>query len=106
MPVRDDRYRSFVRIVASAEAVELAAERGGRVYVWTQARRCCHGATTWLEVAHEPPPGVSFDRVADGELAVFLPHDLGRRPTELHLEARGRRRRRIEAYWDGCAFVL
>jgi len=106
MPVRDDRYGSFVRIVASPEAVELAAERGGRVYVWTQARRCCHGTTTWLEVAHEPPAGIPFECVADGEPAVFLPRDLGRRPDELHLEARGRRRRRVEAYWDGCAFVV
>ena len=95
-----------MRIVASTEALELAAERGGRLYVWTRARRCCHGAVTWLEAAHEPPAGVAFECVDDGgDIQVFMPRDLVRRPDELHLEARGRRRRRIEAYWDGCVFV-
>ena len=95
-----------MRIVASPEAVELVRARGGSVYVSPKARRCCHGAAIWLEVAHERPADVSFERVGDGGVDVFLPTDLARRPDELQLEARGRRRRRVEAYWDGCGFVI
>jgi hypothetical protein len=94
-----------VRIVASPDAIELASERGGRLYVWTRARRCCHGAQTWLEVAHERPRGTDFERVAEGEVEVYFPAALGRRPDELHLEVHGLRRKRVEAYWDGCAWV-
>ena len=30
----------------------------------------------------------------------------GHGPKELHVDARGRRRKRVEAYWDGCAWVV
>ena len=27
-------------------------------------------------------------------------------PDELHLEAKGRRKKRVAAYWDGCVFAV
>ena len=36
---------------------------------------------------------------------LFLPRTLARLPEELQIEAR-RFPRRIEAYWDGCAWVV
>jgi hypothetical protein len=53
----------------------------------------------------EPDERVDFRRAAVDELELYLPATLGRLPDELHLELRGRRRKRVEAYWDGCAFV-
>ena len=67
--------------------------------------RCCGGTTT-LASSGEPPAGVEFRRVSSGDgIEVFLPAQLGRLPDELHVEAR-RFPRRVEAYWNGCAWVV
>jgi hypothetical protein len=94
-----------MRLVASAKALDFVREHGGRLYVSPRSRRCCHGAITWLEASIEPDERVDFRRAAVDELELYLPTTLGRLPDELHLELRGRRRKRVEAYWDGCAFV-
>jgi hypothetical protein len=44
--------------------------------------------------------------VRSDQIELFFPEGLVRLPQELHLELRGRRRQRIEAYWDGCAWVF
>ena len=60
-----------------------------------------------LQAATEPVPRRPFRRLTDDEFELFVPEDLGRLPDELHLELRGRRQRqRVEAYWDGCAYVI
>jgi hypothetical protein len=92
-----------VRVVASPEALGFVSERGGRLFVWTRTQRCCHGVTR-LEAATEPPPQRRFRRVPADGLELYLPAGLDRLPDELVVEARGRRRR-VEAYWDGCAWV-
>lgn len=93
-----------MRVVASPEAVGLVRERGGRLYVWTHKQRCCRGVTRLL-ASTEPEPGREFRRVPAEELELYVPAGLGRLPEELVVEARGLRRRRVEAYWDGCAWV-
>jgi hypothetical protein len=98
--------RSFavVRIVASALAVDLITERGGRLYVWLKRDRCCGGITR-LVTASEPPSGREFRRVGPSEgFDLHMPVGLSRLPDELHIDVR-RYPRRIEAYWDGCAWV-
>ena len=93
-----------MRLVVSAQAADLIAEQGGRLYVWLKTDRCC-GAVTMLAASCEPPGDKEFCRVTgDGRFELFLPVGLNRRPEELHLEAR-RFPRRVEAYWDGCAWV-
>jgi hypothetical protein len=94
-----------VRVVASSEAVDLVRERGGRLYVWTKSSRCCSGRLTWLEASTEPREGRAFRRVEGAAIELYVPSDLSRLPEELVVEARGRRRRHLEAYWDGCAWV-
>jgi len=94
-----------VRLVISREALDFVRERGGSLYVSPRSRRCCHGALTWLEASTEPDERVDFRRADADELELYLPATLGRSPDELHLELRGRRRKRVEAYWNGCAFV-
>ena len=59
-------------------------------------------------VASTEPPGVEaldYQRIDAGGFLIFLPPGL-RLPRELHLEARGWLRRRVDAFWNGCAFVF
>ena len=95
-----------MRLVASPEAIAFVRARGGRLFVWTESTRCCSGLSTRLKAQTEPDSERAFRRVPSDQIDVFFPERLGRLPEELHLELRGRRRQRIEAYWDGCAWML
>lgn len=90
-----------MEVVASQRAVEAIAQRGGRLYVWSRKSRCC-GALTTLRTASEPPPGMEFERVDEARFELFVPARL-RRPDELHIDARSRSR--VDAYWNGCAWM-
>jgi hypothetical protein len=93
-----------MRVLASDPAAGLIAERGARLYVWPKKARCCGGLTT-LVSAHEPPPGTEFRRETGcTEFELYLPAALARVPDELHVELR-RFPRRVESYWNGCAWV-
>ncbi len=93
-----------MRVVASERAVELIGERGGKLYVWVTRSKCCNGLQT-LRTATETPSHTTFARSEAGTgFELFLPAALGRLPDELHVDA-GRFSRRVEAYWDGCAWV-
>jgi hypothetical protein len=92
-----------MQVNASAAAVELVRERGGRLYVWIDPARCC-GGTTFLAASTEPEEGREFRRVpADG---VELYVSLARLPERLDLEASGRLHKKVRAYWEGCAWVV
>jgi hypothetical protein len=94
-----------MHVVISDEAAELVGERGGRLYVWPKRSRCCGGLIR-LVSRETAPPGVEFRRVDEcGRFELYLPSALARRPDELHVEAR-RFPRRVEAYWNGCAWVV
>jgi hypothetical protein len=94
-----------VRVVASTAAEELIEESGGRLYVWPKRSRCCGGMTV-LSTSSRPPRGKTFRRVAGTEcVELYVPEGLARLPEELHLELR-RFPRRVEAYWNGCAWVV
>jgi hypothetical protein len=93
-----------MRIVASDAAAELIDARGGRLYVWLSRAHCC-GAVTRLRAAPEPPADREFRPVAESDrFELYLQAGLARLPDELHVEAR-RFPRRVEAYWNGCAWV-
>jgi len=94
-----------MRIVTSDAARELIAERGGRLYVSVTAQGCCRSVQTLR--ARTGVARASEYRSAgtqDG-FELFLPRTLARLPEELHVEAR-RFPRRVEAYWNGCAWVV
>jgi len=94
-----------MRVVVSESAGELIQARGGRLYVWLKRAQCCRGVTT-LTTASEPPAEKTFRRVESREsFELYVPTGLVRLPDELHLDV-GRRRRRVEAYWDGCVWVV
>jgi hypothetical protein len=94
-----------VRLVVSDPAADLIDERGGRVYVWLKRGRCCGGVTR-LVSATAPPEAREFRRAAaDERFEVYLPVGLARLPDELHIDVR-RFPRRLEAYWNNCAWVV
>jgi hypothetical protein len=94
-----------MRLVVSTLAEEAIKEQGGRLYVWPRRSRCCGGTTT-LSAATSPPARQDFRREeASTRFELYLPTQLTRLPDELHIDARGRSRR-VQAYWDGCAWIV
>ena len=93
-----------MQVVATQPAVDLIQERGSRLYVWLERSRCC-GAVTRLAAASAAPDGREFRRSGATErFELYLPASLAHEPDELHVEAK-RFPRRLEAYWNGCAWV-
>lgn len=95
-----------MRVVASDAALDLIRDRGGSLYVWVKTNRCCTGGLRTLATAHEPPLGREFRRI-DGPTSfdLFVSSGLRTLPEELHVE-RARRRARVDAFWDGCAWIV
>jgi hypothetical protein len=96
-----------VKVIASPGAVEFVRACGGRLYVWASTTACCGGAR-FIDASTSPP--VDADRftplMAHGfELFVRATGPSGL-PDELHVDLRGIRRRRVSAYWNGCAYLL
>ncbi len=97
-----------MRVDVSPEAAEFVRGQGGRLWVWAAYPRiCCGGAPAYMHAATTPPPGLSgFSPVPSAGLEVWFRAPAGRRPDVLGIGVRGRRHPRVEAYWEGCAFVL
>jgi len=95
-----------MKVLASPEARSFIRERGGLLFVKVVTRSHIRGALRVLHVSTEPPEdALEWQRVETKGFLLFLPPGL-RRPKELHVEVRGRIRRRVEAFWDGCVFVV
>ncbi len=92
-------------MIAAPEVVERVQAEGGKLFVWARSTRCCSGSLTFLEAATEAPER-EFRAVGGDGFEVFLDARLARAPEELHVELHGRRRPRLAAYWDGCAYVV
>lgn len=97
-----------MRVSVSAEAAGLVGERGGRLWVWAaRPRVCCWGTPAYMHAATEPPPGLSgFHLVSRAGVEIWFRAPAGRIPDVLEIGVRGRRRPRVEAYWDGCRIAL
>jgi hypothetical protein len=95
-----------MKIIAGREAERLIQEQGGRLYVWSDPQRCCSGTITYLKTGSAPAKGRRFDR-ADVE-GFELWFDFGSKtpPDALFLEAKGWKKRRVEAYWNGCVYAI
>ncbi len=95
-----------MEIIATPAVRDLVRREGGSLYVWTDPHRCCSGAMTSLVTSMTPAVGRRFEHhVARGFDLWFDP---GARtpPDELHLDVKGWRNKRVEAYWNGCVFAV
>ena len=94
-----------MRVVASPGVAGVVSEQGGRLYVWPRTARCCRHGLEWLEAGPKPREGDTYDAVAADGFELYLAR-MAKQPDELHLDLSGRRRRRVNAYWDNCAYVV
>ena len=99
-------YTRVMRIRATEEVAAAVLERGGRLYVWTSAHRCCSGPLVFLETGEAPPKGEArgFRAYDAGGFQVLLDMGGRRPPGELVLKLRGRRRK-VVAFWNDQAWV-
>ncbi len=99
-----------MQIDISAEASDFVRAHGGRLWVWAaHPRMCCSGTPAYMHAATERPAALSGFRtvpVASADLEIWFRAPAGRGPDVLEIAMHGRRRPRIEAYWDGCLIAL
>lgn len=97
-----------MRVEVSPDAAGFVAARGGRLWVWTAyPRGCCAGVPAYMHAATELPRGRDgFRRIDWPGLELWFLAPAGSQPDVLEIGLRGRRRPRVEAYWDGCLFAL
>ena len=95
-----------MKIVATTEVAPLLETEGGRIYVRTDRSRCCSGPITYLLSSTVPAEGHQYELVGgEGFECWFDPGNLTP-PDEIHLDVKGWRKKRVEAYWNGCAFAI
>jgi hypothetical protein len=94
-----------VEIVAPDEVRDFVAAHGGRLFVWVQAHPGMLYVPCLLEASLEPPRrrDLSFRRVTAPGFDLYLEgtQKIWPRVMEFGL----RRRRRVEAYWNGMAWI-
>ena len=93
-----------MRVEASAEAIRLVQEQGGKLYVRAKRARCCGGPLTFLETSSEPGRQ-SFRRFPTDGIELYLDERLSP-PELLELDVGGLRRKHVHAFWNGCAYVV
>jgi hypothetical protein len=95
-----------MRIKASPEARSRIRDEGGLLFVSLSRVASVRGAMRRLLVSTEPPAdALDYQRFETKGFLLFLQPGV-RPPRELHVEVVGRIRRRVAAFWNGCAFVM
>jgi len=94
-----------VRILTTPEARSMIVEAGGLLFVRLSRLAGAQGRIRTLEVTTEPPEdALDYQRFETKGFLLFLQPGL-RPPHELHVDVVGWIRRRVAAFWNGCAFV-
>ncbi len=92
-----------VEITASDEARDTIVAHGGRVFVWISVHPGIPCAFCLLEVSFQPPKrDFGFRRLHGPGFDVYLESTQRIWPRKLEF---ARRWRRIEAYWNGLAWI-
>jgi len=88
------------------EAGAFVQSHGGRLYVWASGAACC-GGTRFIEASTDAPRDVaSFVPVDASGIEVLVRPANAQLPDELRVDLRGWRRPRVEASWNGCAYLV
>ncbi len=96
-----------MRVVATPDAVCFIRRAGGMLFVRPAISRSFRLALTVLEASCDPPArALEFRRIDAGDFLLFLHPGIRTLPRELNVTVRGRRRPRVEAYWNGLAYVV
>lgn len=94
-----------IEFTASDEVRAFIAARGGRIFVWVSVHLAMWRPICLLETSLEPPrkKDLSFRRVKGPGFDVYL--EGTRRTWPRAMEFALRRHKRVEAYWNGLAWV-
>jgi len=97
-----------MRVEISADAEMYVRSGGGRLWVWAERPLfCCWGSPVLLKASTTEPDDVSgFVSSAAAGLDIVFRAPGGRFPDVLEIALVGKRRARVEAYWDGCLMVM
>ena len=97
-----------MRVEVSDEAAAFVSAHGGTVWVWAyRPAMCCNGTPAGLKASLTTPPDLSgFTPLAANGINVGFRAPGGRYPDVLEIGLHGRKRPRVEAYWDGCLLVM
>jgi len=97
-----------MRVEVSDEAAGFVSANGGTVWIWAhRPPMCCNGTSAAMRASVTPPPDqAGFVTVAANGVDVRFRAPGGRCPEVLEVGMHGRRRPRVEAYWDGCLIVM
>jgi len=95
-----------MHIVSTPEARSMILDGGGLLFVRMSRVASVRGAIRTLLTSTEPPPdALDYQRFETKGFLLFLEPGL-RPPRELHVATVGWFRRRVRAFWNGCAFVV
>jgi hypothetical protein len=96
-----------MRVTATTDAAEFIRAHGGQLFVWPTEHRSARLTLAFLQASVDPPPrALDFRRVEAGDFLLFVHPALTTLPDSLLVVLRGRRHPRIEAYWDGLAYIV
>lgn len=92
-----------VRMVAPDDVREFLAAHGGRVFVWISVHPGFRTSLCLLETSLEPRGDLGFRRIAGPGFDVYL--ESTQRIWPKTLEFALKRHKRVEAYWNGLAWI-
>ena len=99
-----------MRVDVSPEAEEVVRRLGGRLWVWAaRPWGCCWATPAYMHAATAAPERIApsaFSPVDADGLEIWFRAPGGRMPDVLEIGLRGKRHPRVEAYWDGCSYML
>jgi hypothetical protein len=95
-----------MRIVSTPEVRSLIRDNGGMLFVRLSPLASVRGAMRRVLTSTSlPEDALDYQRFETKGFLLFLAPGI-RPPRELHLRMVGRIRRRLRAFWNGCAFVM
>jgi hypothetical protein len=105
-PVRDTTdVATDIEFMAPDEVREFIAAHGGRIFVWVSVHPAMWRPICLLEASLEPPrkKGLTFRRVKAPGFDVYLEGTRRTWPCVMEFALRGHKR--VDAYWNGLAWV-
>lgn len=103
-PVQDTTdVATDVEMVAPADVSDFVAAHGGRLFVWISVHRGFRSTLCLLEASLRPPKGdLGFRRIKGPGFDVYLEATQRVWPRMMEFALR---RRHVEAYWNGLAWI-
>ncbi len=103
-----------MQVQISPEAAATVRANGGELWIWAaRPKLCCGGTPAWMHAAFSQPDGrtgfVSVETTDDSSAGIrilFRPLGGGLSPDVLEIGIHGRRRPKVQAYWDGCLMAM